>query len=180
MASTTRPAWIACVLAAGGAAAMSAAAWVTGLPLVVASLGPSLLLAAAAPDARESDAATLAIGHGIAVIVTVATLAVFGLTDAPSALVAGVGLARMAAVPVALGLTLAGMLIAGRLHSPAGATALLVALGIVRPGSEVVLLAVTIAYVAGIVALFPRAAARLGRAAGGRARRDRRRHPSRR
>jgi CBS-domain-containing membrane protein len=87
----------------------------------------------------------------------------------------------MAAVPVALGLTLAGMLIAGRLHSPAGATALLVGLGIVRPGSEVVLLAVTIAYVAGVVALFPRAAARLGvRASGGRARQDRRRHPSRR
>jgi hypothetical protein len=161
MASPTRPAWIACALAATGAAALSIPAWITGLPLVVSSLAPSLLLAAATPDARESSAGSLVSGHGIAVVAALAVIAAFGLGSEPSALVAGVTTARMAAVPAALVLTLAGMLAVGRLHAPAGATALLVVLGIVRPGGDVVVLAATIAYTAGVVALFPALAARL-------------------
>jgi CBS-domain-containing membrane protein len=181
MASPTRPAWIACALAASGAAALSIPAWITGLPLVASSLGPSLLLAAATPDARESSPGSVAAGHGIAVVAALAVTAAFGLGGEPSALVAGVTTARMAAVPAALALTLAGMLAVGRLHAPAGATALLVVLGIVRPGSDVVVLAATIAYAAAVVALFPAFARRLAgtrpaarRAPAGRGRRVRR------
>jgi len=159
MAATNRPAWVACALAAGGTAALCVPAWITGLPVVAPSLGPSLLLAAAAPGTRESAPTTLAIGHGIAVAATVATLAAFRLLEEPSALVGGVTVARMIAVPVALAATLAGMLIAGRFHPPAGATTLLVALGIVR-SSDVLVLVASIAYAAGVVALFPRAAKR--------------------
>lgn len=149
------------MLAAGGAAAMSVAAWVSGLPVVVPSLGPSVLLAAAAPGGRESGPVALLLGHGIAAAAAVATLATLGLLGEPSALVAGVTTARMIAVPVALGLTLAGMLLAGRLHPPAGATTLLVVLGIVRAGSDLFVLLAATAYVACAVALFPWAAARL-------------------
>ena len=176
MASTSRPVWIACVLAAGGAFAMSVMAWIGGLPAVVPSLGPSLLLAAAMPGQRESMPLTLLVGHGVAVAATVGTLVAFGLVGEPSALAAGVTLARMLAIPVALGLTLAGMLVVGRFHAPAGATTLLVALGVVRPGGDLVVLVAATVYVAIIVALFPWAADRLaGRPARARSRQTPRR-----
>jgi CBS-domain-containing membrane protein len=162
MAAAERSGWIACVLAAGGVAAMSVAAWVTGLPAVVPSLAPSLLGAAASPGRREHTPTTLLVGHFIAILAALASLVAFDLLGEPPALVAGVSAARMVALPVALALTLAGMLIVRRLHPAAGATALLVGMGIVRPGGDLVVLIAAIAWTAAIVALFPWAAARLG------------------
>jgi len=162
MAVAGRPGWIACVLAAGGVAAMSIAAWITGLPAVIPSLAPSLLGAATSPGAREHSPTTLIIGHAIAIAATMASLVAFGLLGAPPAFVVGVTAARMVALPVALALTLAGMLLVRRLHPAAGATTLLVGMGIVRPGGDLVILVAAIAWTAGIVALFPWAAARLG------------------
>jgi len=163
MATTARPVWIACALAAGGVAAMSVAAWISGLPAVVPSLAPSLIGAAAAPGQREHAPATLLAGHAIAIVATVATLAAFGLLGEPPALVAGVSLARMVALPTALALTLAGMLLARRFHPAAGATTLLVGMGIIRPGGDLVVLVAVTGWIAGIVALFPWATARLTR-----------------
>ena len=92
----------------------------------------------------------------------VASLVAFDLLGDPPALVVGVSTARMLALPVAVALTLAGMLIVRRLHPAAGATALLVGMGIVRPGGDLVVLVAAIAWTAAIVALFPWAAARMG------------------
>jgi len=155
MDASPRPLWIATLLCAAGAGAMSLAAWVTGMPVVVPSLGASLLLAATDPDGAEGTPATLVAGHWIAIAAALIALEALGLWDAPSALVAGVTWTRMLAVPLALALALLGMLATGRLHTPAGATALLVASSVVRPGSDVVVLAATVLYVAGVVALFP-------------------------
>lgn len=140
---------------------MSLAAWVTGMPVVVPSLGASLLLAAAAPETPESAPATLLAGHWIAIAAGLVALEALGLWDAPSTLAAGVTWTRMLALPLALALALLGMLVVGRLHTPAGATALLVASSIVRPGSDVLMLAGTVVYVAAVVALFPYVAAQL-------------------
>ena len=162
MAADGRPGWIACSLAAGGVAAMSVAAWITGLPAVVPSLAPSLLGAAASPGRREHAPTTLLVGHFIAILAALASLVAFDLLGEPPALAAGVSTARMIALPVALALTLAGMLIVRRLHPAAGATTLLVGMGIVRPGGDLVVLVAAIAWTAAIVALFPWAAAHLG------------------
>ena len=129
MVTAARPVWISCVLAAGGVAAMSVAAWISGLPAVVPSLAPSLLGAAAAPSQREHAPATVLAGHAIAIVATVATLA--------------------------------GMLLARRFHPAAGATTLLVGMGIIRPGGDLVVLIAVTGWIAGIVALFPWATARL-------------------
>jgi len=161
MVTAHRPVWIACVLAAGGVAAMSVAAWISGLPAVVASLAPSLLGAAAAPGQREHAPATLLAGHGIAIVASLATLAAFGLLGEPPAFVVGVSLARMIALPVALALTLAGMLLARRFHPAAGATTLLIGMGIARPGGDLIVLVAVTGWIAGIVGLFPWATARL-------------------
>jgi len=162
MAAAERPGWIACALAAGGVAAMSIVAWITGLPAVVASLAPSLLGAAASPGRREHAPVTLLVGHFIAILAALASLVAFDLLGDPPALVVGVSTARMLALPVAVALTLAGMLIVRRLHPAAGATTLLVGMGVVRPSGDLVVLVAAIAWTAGIVALFPWAAARLG------------------
>ena len=161
MDSHARPTWIACLLCALGAAAMSVAAWVTGMTVVVPALGASLLLAATDPDARRAAPATLVAGHWIAVGAALVALEAFGLWDAPSALVAGVTWPRMLAIPLALALTLLGMLALGRLHTPAGATALVVASSMVRPGSDVLILAATVLYIGGVVAFFPYITAQL-------------------
>ena len=152
---------IACLLAAVGVAAMAVPAWVTGMPVVVASLGASVLLAAVDSDHPESAPMTVITGHWIAIAAALVSLEALGLWDAPSTLVAGVTWTRMLALPLALALTLLGMLVVGRLHTPAGATALLVASSIVRPGTDLVVLAGSVAYVAGVIALFPSVAARL-------------------
>ncbi len=144
-----------------GVAAMSLPAWVSGLPVVVPSLGATVVAAAVAPDAAENAPLTIVAGHAIAVASALAALALCGLMGQPSALVVGVSAARMLALPLALGLTLLGMLLARRVHTPAGATALLVALGILRPGSDVVVLVVSVVYVAAVIAAFPRIAERL-------------------
>jgi CBS-domain-containing membrane protein len=140
---------------------MSLAAWVTGMPVVVPSLGASLLLAAAVPETPESTPTTLLLGHWIAIAAALVALEALGLWDAPSTLAAGVTWTRMVALPLALALALLGMLVVGRLHTPAGATAMLVASSIVRPGSDLLILAATVAYVAGVVALFPYLTAQL-------------------
>jgi len=157
-----RPGWIACALAAGGVAVMSVAAWITGLPAVVPSLAPSLLGAATSPGRREHAPTTLLVGHFIAILAALASLVAFDLLGEPPVLAARMSAARMLALPVALALTLAGMLIVRRVHPAAGATTLLVGMGIVRPGGDLVVLVAAIAWTAALVALFPWAAARLG------------------
>ena len=59
-----------------------------------------------------------------------AGLYLFGLQDAPSAMANGVDMARVGAVAVAMGLTGSLMVALNVAHPPAGATALIVALGL--------------------------------------------------
>ena len=133
----------------------------TGLPFLVPSLGPSLMLAAVSPGREDATPAAIVIGHGAGLLAALAALLLCGLVGEPSALESRVTLARVVAVSLALGLTLATMLVVGRLHAPAGATTLLVALGVLRAGSDTVVLGIAVVYTALLVAAFPRVAAHL-------------------
>jgi CBS-domain-containing membrane protein len=111
------------------------------------------------------------VGHAIAIAAAVAALTLCGLVGAPSALLVGMTLPRVCAVGLALGLTMVAMLAAGTVHVPAGTTALLVALGVIRTGAETVILALAVLGIALVIAVFRTLTDRVTEALGGPTRR---------
>jgi CBS-domain-containing membrane protein len=104
---------------------MALAALVTGEPFVFPSLGPTAFLLFSTP------------------LVPVASL-IFGLTDAPPALSTSVTGARVGAAALSLGLT-SGLRVLARVpHPPAGATTLIVSLGILREPAQLAVLMVAV------------------------------------
>ncbi len=111
---------------------MSAAAFVTGAPFIFPSLGPTAFLLFYTPTAPASSPRNTVLGHLIGVGAGYLALVVFGLTDAAPALATSVTGARVGAAAVSLALT-SGLMAWWRVpHPPAGATTLIVSLGILR------------------------------------------------
>lgn len=119
---------------------MSLAALVTGAPFVFPSLGPTAFLLFYTPLQPASSPRNALCGHAIGAASGYLSLVVFGLTDHVPALVEGVELNRVGAAALSLGLT-SGLMVWARVpHPPAGATTLIVSLGILRePGDLLVL-----------------------------------------
>lgn len=84
------------------------------------------------------------LGHFIALAVGYLTLALFGLLDAPSVLEVGVSVARIGAAALSVGLTGALILLAHDSHPPAGATALIVSLGLLATPQALVVMALSV------------------------------------
>ncbi|MFV0316447.1 MAG: HPP family protein [Microthrixaceae bacterium] len=121
-------------------AIMSGAAAITGQPLIFPSLGPTAFLLFYTPRAPAASPRNTIIGHAIGVGAGYLSLVVFGLTDAGPALADGVSLSRVGAAAVSLGLT-SGVMVWLRVpHPPAGATTLIVSLGIITSPPELVVL----------------------------------------
>ncbi len=132
---------------------MSAAALATGSPFVFPSLGPTAFLFFYTPTAASAAPRNTFVGHLIGAISGYLALVAFGLTDAAPAFETGVSAARVGAAAVSLGLT-SGLMVWLRVpHPPAGATTLIVSLGILRtPGQiSVLMLAVVLLTVQGFV-----------------------------
>ncbi|MGK3960509.1 HPP family protein [Sorangium sp. So ce118] len=120
---------------------MAALAAVTKAPLVFPSLGPTAFLFFYTPRAASAAPRNTLIGHSIAIAVAYVSLLVTGLTDAGPAISGGVTFPRALAAALSLGLTAGLMVLARAPHPPAGATTLIVSLGIVdRPPMLLVLL----------------------------------------
>ncbi len=134
-------------------ALMSLLAFATGEPFVFPSLGPTAFLLFYTPHTAAASPRNTFAGHLIGVGCGYAALAVFGLLDAGPALATGVTAARAGAAGLSLGLT-AGLMVWLRVpHPPAGATTLIVSLGILaKPFQLLVLMAgVVLLIVQGIV-----------------------------
>lgn len=123
-------------------AIMSAAAWGTGQPFIFPSLGPTAFLFFYTPSAPAASPRNALGGHLVGVLAGYLALVVFGLTDAGPAVAEGVSAARVGAAALSLGLT-SGVMVWLRVpHPPAGATTLIISLGILRtPWQLVVLMA---------------------------------------
>ncbi len=123
---------------------MSAAALVTGEPWVFPSLGPTAFLLFSAPTRAASSPRNAIVGHAIGAAVGYLMLVAFGLTDAAPALATDVTWERVLAAALSLGLTSGFMIWLGVPHAPAGATTLIVSLGILHtlPDLSVLMLAV--------------------------------------
>ena len=132
---------------------MAAAAVATGSPLIFPSLGPTAFLLFYTPLTPPASPRNTLGGHLIGVLAGYLALAAFGLLDVPFEPGASVPPARIGAAALSLGLTSGAMVWARVPHPPAGATTLIVSLGIMREPWQlaVLMLAVALLVVQGFV-----------------------------
>lgn len=98
---------------------ISAAAWITGQPFVLPSLGPIAFLLFYSPLTPPSSPRNTVCGHAIGVLAGYGSLVAFGLLHAGPAVATGVSPPRIGAAAVSLAVT-AGLMAWLRLpHPPA-------------------------------------------------------------
>lgn len=131
-----RPVWAAFMFVNGflTIAILAAVAMVSRVPFVFPSLGPTAFLFFFTPLAPTASPRNTLCGHAIGIICGYGSLWATGLQDAPPVSTAGVDAARVWAAALSLAATGALMILAKAAHPPAGATTLIISLGIVtRP-----------------------------------------------
>ena len=120
--------------------AVLAAAGCAGLllrqPLLFPSLGPTVMLFFETPRERPAAPRSTLLGHGVALLAGAACLAALGLTDHPSVLQEGLTGRRTVAAALSVALTALVLKLLDAPHPPAGATTLLVSLGLLTSASE--------------------------------------------
>jgi CBS-domain-containing membrane protein len=127
-----------------GIAVMSAVALATGSPFVFPSLGPTAFLHFYTAMAPAASPRNTVCGHVIGVAAGVGSLAVFGLSDAGPALAEGMSGSRVGAVALSLGLTSGAMVWLRVPHPPAGATTMIISLGILTDVAHLAVLLVAV------------------------------------
>ncbi|WP_369055582.1 HPP family protein [Kineococcus terrestris] len=105
-------------------------------PLLFPSLGPTVVLFSESPRQPASAPRNTLVGHVVAVSAGAACLALFGLQDHPPATQEGVTLARLVAAGLSVALTALVLKLLAAPHPPAGATTLLVSLGLLTSATE--------------------------------------------
>jgi CBS-domain-containing membrane protein len=130
-------------------ALMAALAHLTGSPFIFPSLGPTAFLFFYTPTAPAASPRNALIGHGIGAACGYLSLVVTGLTHAGPALAVGVTWPRVIAAALSLGLTSGLMVLLRAPHPPAGATTLIVSLGILTLPWQLVLLMIAVVILTG-------------------------------
>jgi CBS domain-containing membrane protein len=130
------------VAAALAIAVSGLAAFFTGQPLIFPSLGPTAYLFFESPMSRRASPRNTLIGHLVAILAGALSLALFGLLDNPSVLQEGITLARVGAATLSTALTGGILLLLRASHPPAGATVLIVSLGLLQRPSELLVVAI--------------------------------------
>ncbi len=110
---------------------MSTLALITGSPFIFPSLGPTAFLFFYTPRAPSASPRYTLAGHTIGVLAGYFSLVVTGLTTAGPALAVGVTWPRVIAAALSLGLTSGLMVLLKSPHPPAGATTLIISLGLI-------------------------------------------------
>jgi CBS-domain-containing membrane protein len=119
---------------------MAALAVVTHSPFIFPSLGPTAFLFFYTPTAPSASPRNTIIGHAIGAAAGYLSLIVTGLTMAGPALAVGVTWPRVIAAALSLGLTSGVMVLLKSPHPPAGATTLIISLGILTKPWQLLLL----------------------------------------
>ena len=139
-------------------AILSVLALLTRSSFVFPSLGPTAILFFLAPNAESSRPVNALAGHAIGIVCGYAALLITGLDQAPSVMVSDVNMQRVVAASLALALTGAIMALTNKLHAPAGATTLIVALGFITDISDLIVIEVAVGLLALQALLINRAA----------------------
>lgn len=112
-------------------AIMSVIAMWSKNPFIFPSLGPTAFLYFHSPKLPASSPRNAFMGHFIGIAAGWLSLAIFGLLDDGPTIIDGVNAHRVFAAGLSLGLTCAFMAILACPHPPAGATTLIVSLGLI-------------------------------------------------
>ncbi len=129
-------------------ALLAAAAIVTGTPLVFPSLGPTAILFFVTPLSPTASPKNSVIGHAIGIVCGYASLALFGLRHAPPAVIEGFHLPRLLAASLSLAATGALMILCRAAHPPAGATTLIISLGVITRPEHLLCMEIAVAALA--------------------------------
>ena len=111
-------------------ALVSFVALVTQEAFIFPSLGATAFILFYVPMAQPASPRNTLCGHLIGALMGLLCLYIFGLQGQPSAFATGVDLPRVGAAALSLGLTSCLMVVFRVAHPPAGATALIVSLGL--------------------------------------------------
>ena len=128
-------------------------AMLTRTPMVFPSLGPTAFLFFFTPTLPTASPRNTIYGHIIGIACGYVALWLMGLQHAPPAMVMGVDLARIGAAALSLAATGAVMILFKAAHPPAGATTLIISLGIITKPQHlaIMLLAVVLLTIQAIV-----------------------------
>jgi CBS domain-containing membrane protein len=126
-------------------ALLAAVAMVSGTPFVFPSLGPTAFLFFFTPRAPAAAPRHTIYGHAIGILCGYGALWLFGLQHAPPAMATGVSAARVGAAALSLASTGALMILLKAAHPPAGATTLIVSLGIVTSPFHLLMIEIAVA-----------------------------------
>jgi CBS-domain-containing membrane protein len=126
-------------------ALLAAVALISKVPFVFPSLGPTAFLLFATPLLPAASPRNTIIGHALGIVCGYGALWVTGLADAPPAMVTGVNWDRVLAAALSLAATGALMMLLDAPHPPAGATTLIVSLGIVTSPFHLLVIEVAVA-----------------------------------
>ncbi len=125
-------------------AIMAMVAHLSDQPFIFPSLGPTAFLFFYTPLAPPASPRNTIIGHLIGALSGLGSLMIFGLQDVGPALMTGVSNERVGAAALSLGLTSGLMVLLKSPHPPAGATTLIISLGILRTFEQVIVLMIAV------------------------------------
>ena len=115
-------------------------AWALDEPLVFPSLGATAFLFFETPMAEVASIRNTLIGHSVGVAVAFVWLEVFGLVGEPSAIQTGFTADRVACVALSLAFTGGILRLLRAAHPPAGATTVIVSIGLLTTVDELAIL----------------------------------------
>jgi CBS domain-containing membrane protein len=117
---------------------------VSGNPFVFPSLGPTAYLLFFTPLGRTSSPRNTVFGHAIGLICGYAAFVVTGAGTVPFGVYPGIFWPRVLAAALSLAATGAVMVLLNTSHPPAGATTLIVSLGIISKPRELVVIEIAV------------------------------------
>lgn len=123
-------------------------AWALDEPLVFPSLGATAFLFFETPMAEVASVRNTIIGHLVGAAVAFAWLNVFGFVGDPSAITDGFTAGRVACVALSLAFTGGFLRLLRAAHPPAGATTVIVSIGLLTTWDELLVLAAGVALLA--------------------------------
>ncbi|MFG1953759.1 HPP family protein [Micromonospora sp. NPDC048830] len=135
-------------------------ALLTRQPWLLPSLGPAIMLHVEQPEKPQASPRNTVIGHLVALLAGYALLVATGLTDRPSAFQEGVTGLRIVAAVGSLAVTSLVLVLLKAAHPPAGATTLIVSLGLLHTPGQLVVAAAAVVLVTLVDLLFNRATGR--------------------
>jgi CBS-domain-containing membrane protein len=129
------------VLAASGAIGLALSS-----PWLFPSLGPTVMLIFGSPREASSRPVNAAVGHAVALVAGVACLFLFGMNGKPSAPSAGLTVGYVLGGALSVALTALVLHLLKLQHPPAGATTLIVSLGVIATPVGILSMAAAIAF----------------------------------